>query len=54
MPSGIAPALVLEPANAALLAAKILALADAEVLVRVSQARSAAAAQVLQDDLSLT
>jgi 5-(carboxyamino)imidazole ribonucleotide mutase len=31
MPSGIAPAVVLEPANAALLAAKIIAVADAEM-----------------------
>ena len=31
MPSGIAPAVVLEPANAALLAAKIIAVADADM-----------------------
>ena len=31
MPSGIAPAVVLEPANAALLAAKIIAIADADM-----------------------
>ena len=54
MPSGIAPAVVLEPANAALLAAKILALADPDVLARVSAAREAAAAQILADDRSLT
>src|SRR5512133_1251224 len=35
MPSGIAPALVLEPTNAALLAAKILALHNPEVLEAV-------------------
>ncbi len=36
MPSGIAPAVVLEPANAALLAAKILGLVDPEVTARVA------------------
>ncbi|MBI3161245.1 MAG: AIR carboxylase family protein [Chloroflexi bacterium] len=50
MPSGIAPALVLEPVNAALLAAKIIGLADAEVReqVRVSQRR--AASKIEEDD----
>ena len=37
MPSGIAPALVLEPGNAALLAAKILALSDPALRARVAQ-----------------
>lgn len=36
MPSGIAPAVVLEPANAALLAAKILGLVDKDVQAQVS------------------
>jgi len=35
MPSGIAPAVVLDPANAALLAAKMLALSDASVREKV-------------------
>jgi 5-(carboxyamino)imidazole ribonucleotide mutase len=50
MPSGIAPAVVLEPANAALLAAKIFGVADAEVRqqVRVSQKR--AAAKIIEED----
>ena len=50
MPSGIAPAVVLEPANAALLAAKIFGVANAEVReqVRVSQKR--AAEKIVEDD----
>jgi 5-(carboxyamino)imidazole ribonucleotide mutase len=53
MPSGIAPAMVLEPVNAALLAAKIVGLVDAEVReqVRVSQKR--AADKVMEDDASV-
>lgn len=35
MPSGIAPALVLEPANAALMAAKILGVHDKDTLLKV-------------------
>jgi len=53
MPSGIAPAVVLEPANAALLAAKIFGVANAEVReqVRVSQKR--AAEKIVEDDASV-
>jgi 5-(carboxyamino)imidazole ribonucleotide mutase len=53
MPSGIASAVVLEPANAALLAAKIFGLANAEVReqVRVSQKR--AADKIMEDDASV-
>ena len=53
MPSGIAPAVVLEPANAALLAAKIFGVANAEVReqVRVSQKR--AAEKIMEDDASV-
>jgi 5-(carboxyamino)imidazole ribonucleotide mutase len=53
MPSGIAPAVVLEPANAALLAAKIFGVANAEVReqVRVSQRR--AAHKIVEDDSSV-
>ena len=53
MPSGIAPALVLEPVNAALLAAKIFGVANVEVReqVRVSQRR--AAEKIIADDESL-
>jgi 5-(carboxyamino)imidazole ribonucleotide mutase len=52
MPSGIAPAVVLEPANAALLAAKILALADREVKNRVAVIQKAQAQKVVTDNLS--
>jgi 5-(carboxyamino)imidazole ribonucleotide mutase len=53
MPSGIAPAVVLEPSNAALLAAKILGLVDAEVRAAVTGSRKRAAEKVLQDDEAL-
>ncbi len=53
MPSGIAPAVVLEPANAALLAAKILGLVDADVREAVAASRQKAAEKILQDDQSL-
>jgi 5-(carboxyamino)imidazole ribonucleotide mutase len=53
MPSGIAPAVVLEPFNAALLAAKIFGVANVEVReqVRVSQKR--AAEKIVEDDASV-
>jgi len=53
MPSGIAPAVVLEPFNAALLAAKIFGVTNAEVReqVRVSQKR--AAERIIEDDASV-
>ena len=50
MPSGIAPAVVLEPANAALLAAKILGLVDAEVRDAVAGSRERAVKKIIQDD----
>jgi 5-(carboxyamino)imidazole ribonucleotide mutase/phosphoribosylaminoimidazole-succinocarboxamide synthase len=53
MPSGIAPAVVLEPANAALLAAKILGLVDAEVRATMSGSRKQAAEKIIQDDQAL-
>jgi 5-(carboxyamino)imidazole ribonucleotide mutase/phosphoribosylaminoimidazole-succinocarboxamide synthase len=53
MPSGIAPAVVLEPANAALLAAKILGLVDAEVCDAVTGFRKRAAEKIIQDDQAL-
>jgi len=53
MPSGIAPAVVLEPSNAALLAAKILGLGNAEVRAAVAGSRRRAAEKILQDDQSL-
>jgi len=53
MPSGIAPALVLEPANAALLAAKILGLVDPEVRMAVMKSQMQAAEKIIQDDQAL-
>ena len=50
MPSGIAPALVLEPANAALLAAKILALADPALRQRITVFQRQQAQKVIDDD----
>ncbi|MBI1795012.1 MAG: AIR carboxylase family protein [Chloroflexi bacterium] len=53
MPSGIAPAVVLEPASAALLAAKILGLVDAEVREQVKVSQKRAADKVIEDDASV-
>lgn len=53
MPSGIAPALVLEPANAALLAAKILGLVDPEVRTAVAKSQKQTADKTIQDDQAL-
>ncbi len=53
MPSGIAPAVVLEPANAALLAAKILGLVDAGVREAVAGSRRRAAEKILEDDATV-
>jgi phosphoribosylaminoimidazole carboxylase PurE protein len=50
MPSGVAPAVVLEPAGAALLAAKILATSDAELRTRIVEAQRASTAQVIAAD----
>ncbi len=50
MPSGIAPALVMEPANAALLAAKILGLCDPAVARAVSSYMEANARKIVEDD----
>lgn len=53
MPSGIAPAVVLEPVNAALLAAKILGLVDAEVQEQVRASQKRAAEKIMADDISI-
>lgn len=53
MPSGIAPAVVLEPANAALLAAKILALSDPEMRARVIAFQRAQAEKIITDDKNM-
>jgi 5-(carboxyamino)imidazole ribonucleotide mutase len=50
MPSGIAPALVLDPANAALLAAKVLGLVDSQVRSKVVATKEEHAAKILEDD----
>jgi len=52
MPSGIAPAVVLEPANAALLAAKILGLVDAQVHQQVLAFQQQQVKKVIDDDAS--
>ena len=52
MPSGIAPAVVLEPVNAALLAAKIVGLFDAEVREQVKASQKLAAEKIIEDDAS--
>jgi phosphoribosylaminoimidazole carboxylase PurE protein len=53
MPSGVAPAVVLEPANAALLAAKILALVDPQVYEKVKEFKQRQAEKLLEDDLEM-
>jgi phosphoribosylaminoimidazole carboxylase PurE protein len=53
MPSGIAPAVVLEPFNAALLAAKILGLVDESVREQVKASQKRAAEKILEDDAAL-
>ena len=50
MPSGIAPAVVLEPAAAALLAAKMLALAEPALREKVAAAQQAARQTIMDDD----
>ncbi len=53
MPSGISPALVLEPKNAALLAAKIFSLYDKEVAQAVSLYIKTNAQKIIEDDKKL-
>ncbi len=53
MPSGVAPALVLEPSNAALLAAKILGLADDDVREAVAKSKERTGEKIIQDDQSI-
>jgi len=53
MPSGIAPAVVLEPFNAALLAAKIFGVANAEVREQVKLSQKRAAEKIVEDDASV-
>ena len=53
MPSGIAPGLVLEPSNAALLAAKILGLVDEETHAALAQFQKNAQEKIIADDRAL-
>ena len=53
MPSGVAPAFVIEPVNAALLAAKILGLVDSDVRDRVVAFQKLAAQKILADDAAV-
>ena len=53
MPSGIAPAVVLEPVNAALLVAKILGVANAEVREQVKARQKRGASTIVEDDASV-
>jgi phosphoribosylaminoimidazole carboxylase PurE protein len=53
MPSGIAPAVVLEPANAALLAAKIFGLTNHEVRERVRASQKRTADKIVQEDANV-
>ena len=53
MPGGVAPAVVLEPANAALLAAKILGLGAPDLRLRVGQLQSRQRQRVLDADAEL-
>jgi len=53
MPSGIAPAVVLEPTNAALMAAKILGLVDSHVLAAVKAYQQRQVDQIRSNDADL-
>jgi 5-(carboxyamino)imidazole ribonucleotide mutase/phosphoribosylaminoimidazole-succinocarboxamide synthase len=50
MPSGIAPAVVLDPGGAALLAAKILGIHDPVIREKVAETRQEYIEKILQDD----
>ncbi|GAB4399199.1 MAG: 5-(carboxyamino)imidazole ribonucleotide mutase [Anaerolineales bacterium] len=54
MPAGVAPALVLEPVNAALLAAKIFGLQNAEAREAVLRLQKNQAEKILEDDASVS
>jgi len=53
MPSGVAPAVVLEPANAALLAAKILGISDPDVRRNLGGFQKKQSEKILLDDQDL-
>ena len=50
MPSGVGPAVVLDPGNAALLAAKILGVADPDVRAQVQKSQQQQALRILDND----
>ncbi len=53
MPSGIAPAVVLEPANAALLAAKILGIYDPEIRAKIQNFQANQGEKIILEDTSI-
>ncbi len=53
MPSGIAAAVVLDPTNAALLAAKIFGVTNVEVREQVKASQRRAATKIIEDDASV-
>jgi 5-(carboxyamino)imidazole ribonucleotide mutase len=53
MPSGVAPAVILEPGNAALLAAKMLSLAEPKLGEKVRDAQEAQRQRLLQADAAI-
>lgn len=53
MPSGVAPAVVLDPGNAALLAAKIFAVSDPKVRTKIQEAQKRLVDKILADDKSV-
>lgn len=53
MPSGVAPAVILDPGGAALLAAKILGLVDVRIAEKVAEKQAAFQERILQDDAAL-
>lgn len=53
VPSGVAPAVVLEPANAALLAAKILAVSEPNLLQKIRNAQETQRQRLLDADAAL-
>jgi 5-(carboxyamino)imidazole ribonucleotide mutase len=53
MPSGVAPAVVLEPVNVALLAAKILGLVDEDVHTAVIESQKHSSRKTIEDDKTI-
>ena len=53
MPSGVAPAVVVDPGGAALVAAKIFAVNDVALADRIRASRAAMAAKIASDDADL-